>query len=212
MEPPMPSYLQRLGLVLSLLGFGVHSHAFAAQNDREADHAALRQLRDRVATAINQQDVATLASCFATEFAFTTVDQTVVTSNEQLQTYFDRMFRGPSALVTAMKTEPKADILTRFIDANTGVCYGSAKDTYTMKSGDVVEMNLRWTATVVKENGTWKVALAHAGTDFLANPVLERVKRFTKTVGISAGLAGLIAGVLLGRLLGARAKRSATPA
>ena len=88
-----------------------------------------------------------------------------------------------------MKTEPKADILTRFIDANTGVCYGSSKDTYTMKSGKVVEMNVRWSATVVKENGEWKVAIAHVGTDFLSNPVLDGVEKLTKMVGLGLGLA-----------------------
>jgi ketosteroid isomerase-like protein len=178
--------------------------AFAAEDNREADHVALRALRDKVATAIDKQDIKALASCFAKDFAFTTVDQTVVTSEAQLQEYFDRMFRSKDALVASMKTEPTANILTRFVDANTGVCYGSTKDTYTMRSGKVIEMNVRWSATVVKENGEWKIALAHAGTDFLANPVLDGMKQFTKTVGFLAGLGGILVGFLLSRVLSRR--------
>ena len=75
-----------------------------------------------------------------------------------------------------------------------------------MKSGKVVEMNVRWSATVVKENGEWKVAIAHAGTDFLSNPVLEGVEKITKVVGLVAGVVGLLVGLLAGRLLG-RAKK-----
>jgi len=176
--------------------------AFAADDNREADHVALRALRDKVATAIDKQDITALASCFAKAFAFTTVNQTVVTNEAQMQEFFDRMFRSSDALVTSMKTEPTADIPTRFLDTNTGVCYGSSKDTYTMKSGQVVEMNIRWSATVVKENGEWKIAVAHIGTDFLNNPVLDGVKAFVKKIGFGAGLGGLLVGGLLGVMIG----------
>lgn len=209
----MPAHPNRLGLVLvMMIGIGGNLGAFAAEDNREADHVALRALREKVATAIDKQDVKALASCFARQFAFTTVDQTVVTSEAELQTYFDRMFRSKDALVTSMKTEPTADILTRFVDANTGVCYGSTKDTYTMRSGKVVEMNVRWSATLVKENGEWKIALAHAGTDFLANPVLDQMTQFTKTVGLVAALGGLLVGLLLGWRAGRRRQHAATAA
>ena len=177
--------------------------AFAAADVHEADHVALRALRDKAATAINKQDIKALASCFAKDFVFTAVNQTVLTNEAQMQDFFDRMFKSSDALVTSLKTEPTADILTRFVDANTGVCYGSSKDTYTMKSGEVVEMNVRWSATVVKENGEWKIALAHVGTDFLNNPVLDGVKasvkkgRCWRRRGRSAGRRLL--GVMIGR-------------
>ncbi|MGO9585724.1 MAG: YybH family protein [Limisphaerales bacterium] len=182
----------------------------AAETNREADHAALRQLRDKAAAAINNLDGNALAPCFAKEFAFTTVNQTTITNQAQVQEFFDRMFHAPDALVTGMKTEPTADILTRFIDENTGVCYGSAKDTYTLKSGEVVTMTNRWSATVVKENGEWKVALAHVGTDFLNNPVLDRAAAFAKKLALGAGIGGLVLGIVLGWLMCCRKHACAT--
>lgn len=182
----------------------------AAETNREADHAALRQLRDKAAAAINNLDGKTLASCFAKEFVFTTVNQTVITNQTQFQEFFDRMFHSSDSLVTGMKTEATADILTRFIDENTGVCYGSTKDTYTLKSSEVVTMNNRWSATVVKENGEWKVALAHVGTDFMHNPVLDRAAAFAKKLALGAGLGGLVLGILLCRLLCCRKKACGT--
>ncbi len=176
--------------------------AFAAADGHEADHIALRALRDKAATAINKQDIKGLASCFAKDFAFTAVNQTVLTNEAQMQDFFDRMFKSGDALVTSLKTEPTADILTRFVDANTGVCYGSSKDTYTLKSGEVVEMNVRWSATVVKENGEWKIALAHVGADFLNNPVLDGAKALLKKAGIGAGVGGLLVGGILGVMIG----------
>ena len=137
--------------------------------------------------------------------------QTVLTNETQVQEFFDRMFRSSTALVSSLKTEPEADIPTRFLDANTGVCYGRSKDTYTMKSGQVVEMKVRWSATVVKEGGEWKVALAHVGADFLDNPVLEGVKGFAKKLGLGACVGGLLVGLVAGWLMG-RGKRASWPA
>ena len=54
--------------------------AFAAADVHEADHVALRALRDKAATAINKQDIKALASCFAKDFVFTAVNQTVLTN------------------------------------------------------------------------------------------------------------------------------------
>ncbi len=206
----MLSNLKKLTVVLMIL-FLVRGAvpALTADDSHEADHAALRALRDRVTAAIDKQDVKALASCFAKEFAFIAVTQTVLTNEAQVQEFFDRMFRSRDALLTSLRTEPKADILTRFLDANTGVCYGSSKDTYTMRSGKVVEMNVRWSATVVKENGEWKVALAHVGTDFLDNPVLEGVKAFARNLGLGAGVGGLVVGLVIGGLIG-RSKRART--
>lgn len=198
----MKNFFKRSCLALvfsiSLAGFAATA---ADDSNREADHAALRALRDRAAQAIGAQDIKALSSCFASNFAFTTVNQSTLTNAAQMQEFFDRTFRSDKAFVTGIKTEPQADIPTRFIDANTGVCYGSSKDTYTMKSGKVVELNVRWSATVVKENGEWKIAIAHVGTDFLNNPVLDGVKSFGKTLTAGAGVGGLVIGLLIGLAL-----------
>ncbi len=204
----MATTLKHLSLSLCLLFYlGGSLNVTAAEENREADQAALRVLRDKVAQAIDHQDIKMLATCLAKDFAFTAVDQTVLTNESQMQEFFERMFRSKDAMLTSLKTEPTADILTRFVDTNTGVCYGSSKDTYVLKTGQTVEMNVRWSATVVKENGEWKVAIAHVGTDFLNNPVLEGVKKFTKIVGLGFGIGGLLVGLLVGRLMG-RAKNS----
>lgn len=183
---------------------GLAARADAAGDNREADHTALRALRTKAVEAINSQDSRALAACCTKEFAFTAIDQTLVTNEAQFNALFDRMFRAKDAPIASLKTEPEAEILTRFIDANTGICYGTTKDTYTMKDGRIVVMNARWTATVTKEDGEWKVAAAHVGTDFLNNPVLTLAVSFWKKLALGAGVISLVVGILLGRALFAR--------
>ncbi len=161
-----------LGLVLGVMLAAPRSPAQAAA--READHEALRALRKKVVTAISGQDLNALKTCFAKEFVFTTVDQTPITSQTDLVAYYERMFQAPDAPLSGMETDADAEILTRFTGPNTGYCYGTAKDTYTLRrNGRRIQIPSRWTCTMVKEEGMWKIAAAHAGVNFLDNPVVE---------------------------------------
>ena len=189
---------------------GLATQSKAVEDTRDADHTALRALRTKAVTAINNQDSHTLVSCCTKDFAFTAIDQTLVTNETQFTALFNRMFRSKDAPIASLKTEPEAATLTRFIDANTGVCYGTTKDTYTMKDGRVVVMNARWTATVVKEDGEWKVAALHVGTDFLNNPILTLAISFGKKLAIGVAAISLLVGLVLGRILFGRKPTAAT--
>ncbi len=100
--------------------------------DRQADHEALRALRNRVVAAIEAQDVDALISCFAEDFAFTTSTQDILTSRSDVQQFIDRMFGGENPLIESVETEMQADVLTRFLAEGVGICYGTARDTYTI--------------------------------------------------------------------------------
>lgn len=206
-EKPMKRNVIKLLLLALAIQCAPGAEAQATGNSHQADHEALRALRDKVVTALDNQDVSALTSCFTKDFAFTAVTQDTLTNQAQVTDFMDRMFHSEGALVTSLKTEPKADIPTRFLSDNVGICYGSSVDTYTMKTGGVVKMNIRWSAAVVKQDGQWKVAMAHVGTDFLNNPALNRLTSFWKTVAMIAALAGIFVGWIIGWIVGRRRER-----
>jgi ketosteroid isomerase-like protein len=152
------------------------SMALAQQPDtsRENDHEALRGLMKKVVQSLNEQDMNALGSCFTRDFTFISIDQTLITNRESLVAYYDSMFRSDKFPLKSMEAEPRADALTTFLDAGTGLCHGTSKDTYLFKNGRKVTMESRWTATLVKENDQWKIAAAHAGVNFLDNPLRPR--------------------------------------
>ncbi len=169
---------------------GVQAQAQEAGGDRMADHQALRQLRANVMTVVSNQDIKTLATYFAKDFVFVSADQTVITNREGLTVYYAHMFSDAKAPIAKVQTKVDADILTRFTDANTGYCYGSSLTTYNLKSGRMMRMKERWTATVVREAGEWKIAAAHVGVDFLDNPYLRvRTMSIWKKMGIWLGVS-----------------------
>ena len=174
---------------------------------QEAEHNALRALRAEVTQAINNQDISKLGEHLAEEFVFTAVDQTVLTDVASIKKYYDRMLKADDSPVTSLQMAPAAEVLTRFLDADTGYCYGASKDTYTVRgNGRTVVMPSRWTALVVKENGRWKIKAVHTGVNFMDNPVIDSLKMLAwrnQLIAAAIGiLLGLVVGVLLGRKRG----------
>ena len=165
-----------------------------SEGERAADHAALRALRGEMVRALQAGDVEKLTGFLAREFVVTTVDQTAITKVSEFKPYMDRMFNGPDALLTGLDVDPEADILTRFVSDTAGYCYGKSTDTYHLKSGGVTQMTSRWTAVLQKEDGEWKVAALHFGTNFLDNPVLDR----SIAAGRNLGIGGLLVGLVIG--------------
>ena len=182
-----------------VLGTTVIQPVFGAgkASPREADHEALRGLRQKAIDAFNRLDLDTLASCLAREFVFTTIDGTVLTSKEGMKSYYDSMFEAENAPLASINIEPEASILTRFIDGNTGLNYGTAKEMYTLSDGNVVTLQSNWTATVVKEGEEWKISAIQIGVNILENPILAKVKSAGKLTAVLAGLAGLVGGFLI---------------
>lgn len=179
-------------MFLAVFGYGKE-----VDSTREADHVLLRDLKSKFSEALNNRDVEALSACFAKNFVLTTVDQTTITSKEQLKEYWTKIFDSPDSIVAEMKSEPEADVLSQFIDENNAFCYGFSKDTYKMKKGFTTVINSRWTATVVKENGKWLITTAHAGVNFFDNPVITRKAKFDHKL-IAVGFVG---GLLLGMLV-----------
>lgn len=142
--------------------------------DLEAEHQALRELKQNVVDALNRQDIDTLLTYFAKPFVFTTVTQEVLTSEDTVKNYYHRMLLSDDSPIKSFAVEPEADILTNFLADNIGYCYGTSKDSYTLRrNGRTIAMKSRWTAVVVKENNQWKISVVHLGVDFTDNPILE---------------------------------------
>lgn len=162
-------------MVVVFILFVANANAAESNGDlREADHAALRALMARVTQAVNAQDIDGLTACFTKTFVFTTVDQSVLTDTLSTRNYYDRMLHSKSSPIKGYHVAPMADVLTVFVDGITGYCYGTSDDAYTLrKGGRTVHMASRWTATVVKEDGEWKMAAVHTGVNVMDNTVLR---------------------------------------
>jgi uncharacterized protein (TIGR02246 family) len=168
---------------------------------READRKAIQRLLRRVESAVNQQDTLAISECFSKDFFLTTTDQKLINGINELEAYYEKVFTGPNARVKSVRATLNPGMITRFINESTGVCYGTASEHYVLRGGKSGDITSRWTAVCVKENGVWRVAVAHAGVDFLSNSVLTHIKRSSMMLVTIASLVSLLLGAVISHLV-----------
>jgi hypothetical protein len=190
-------------LILVVMG----SYAVTGAEERHQDHEALRAMLKTVTEAMNTKRLEALSPLFYDKFSITTVEQKQFTNFADFKAYFTDLFTGPKAPLRSITFQPQADALTEFVGDNIGLSHGTSRDTYTFANGETRVMTSRWTATLYKDHGTWKMLNVHIGSDLFDNPVLEALRSWLYKVGIGALLVGGLLGFLIARLTGRRLQR-----
>ena len=181
-----------IGILLLYLTLGIINTLSA--EEREADHEALRQILAITKEAVNTDQLDKLTPYLANGFSITMIDQAHIKSVAELKQYFHKYFKAENSILTGINISPEADILTEFIADNVGINYGHSIDVFTLRTGQNIEFQTRWTATTVKENDMWKLKTLHVGSNIIENPIIaaEVAVRYTW------GGVGLFIGLLLG--------------
>jgi ketosteroid isomerase-like protein len=169
--------------------------------DRHADHEELRAMLRTATDALNKRDADALSPLLGAHCYITTVDGQTFRDAAGFKAYLDRLY-GSS--VTKIEFHPVADELTTFLGSDSGICVGSSNDTYTFKDGSNRAMTSRWTATVHKEDGKWKMVGLHTSANILDNPVVDA----TKKKGYATSGAAIVIGAIVGYALRAATKRT----
>jgi ketosteroid isomerase-like protein len=174
------------------------SAAPAASDADAATHDALRALRKRIVDAFNARNVDALVAEAHPDIVFTTMNNDVVHGPDGVKAYFNKMMVGPDRMVDDITIDFQPDALTALY-GDTGISYGWSEGQYALHGGGKFFVRARWTATLLKHEGAWKVAAFHYSTNVFNNAILDGVKRFAFLAIVVAGVLGLVVGVLLGR-------------
>lgn len=171
----------------------------AAAPSPEALHDEIRAIRDEILAAIAKGDFAAIVPHLHPNVVFTPMNNEICRGPEEVRAYFDRMLKGPDAVLQSVRFDMKVDRLTDLY-GDTGLAYGDSDAVYVMKNGMELPIHTRWTCALVRHEGRWKIAAFHASPNAFDNPILEQSKKgaMLKAGGI-AGVAGLVLGFLVGR-------------
>jgi hypothetical protein len=172
----------------------------ARAQDRNQVHDELRAMLKTVTEAMNSRNIDAMTPLFHNRCSITTVDQQVFTNLNDFKTYFNGLFTGDKAPLKSITFNPTADALTEFVSEDVGFVHGASTDTYAFADGDTRVMTSRWTATLYKDNGKWKIINVHIGANLFDNPVITALKSWVYKVGVGAGVAGLLLGFVFARL------------
>jgi ketosteroid isomerase-like protein len=203
--------MPRLQIIpLLLLANLLHALPAAAQGDAPpadraqlaAIHAELRAVKDRLVQAINTKNSAALMADLTPDAAFTAINNDTVVGIDKVKAYYDKMLTGSSRFLNDFSMTAEADDLSRLYANNTvAVATGRADAMLDLRAGSGMKytLPLRWTATLSRSNGPWKLAAVHFSADLSDNPYLTALSTFWKWVAAGTGLAGLAIGYFVGR-------------
>lgn len=188
--------------ILALLLGSWTGPASAQADAREADRAQLRSLLAGVEQALNGQDLDAIVPLLHPEVVVTYQNGEVTRGIDQVRSFYDRMLIGPEAVVKEFSTRPSVSAPATF-HGDTAVAHGTTEERYVLAEGLDFTLDTRWTATVARDGGAWKVASLHFSGNLFDNPILTGTRR---TVWMAAG-GGLLAGMLLMLLFGRLRRR-----
>jgi ketosteroid isomerase-like protein len=174
--------------------------SLGAQPQEDPAHAQLRALRDDLVDAMNKRDLNRLLSHLHPDVVVTWQNAEVSRKPEGVRSYISRMLEGPNSVVESFSTAPTVDELTILYGGDAGVAFGSSRDSFRLRSGQSFELTSRWTATVVNDGGSWKIAAFHSSASLFDNPLLAAAQRWAMTAAIVALIAGFGIGFLISRI------------
>jgi ketosteroid isomerase-like protein len=174
--------------------------SLGAQPQEDPAHAQLRALRDDLVDAMNKRDHNRLLSHLHPDVVVTWQNAEVSRKPEGVRSYISRMLEGPNSVVESFSTAPTVDELTILYGGDAGVAFGSSRDSFRLRSGQSFELTSRWTATVVNDGGSWKIAAFHSSASLFDNPLLAAAQRWAMTAAIVALIAGFGIGFLISRI------------
>lgn len=192
---------QRITTILTILIGLLAPITASAQEQDDAyaeDHKQLRELLVLLRDAVNERNAEALEPYLYSKFSATMIDQTQLTTVEELESYFEQWFEGDDAFIKSYSMNPEADELTQIYDGKFGIISGGNRESYELATGNNYTIESRWTATLIKDNDRWKLLAIHNGVNFTDNPVLATVEKFSLYLGIGGILAGLLAGLFCG--------------
>ena len=109
------------------------------------------------------------------------------------------MLDGPDRIVDDFSTSVTVDDLTILHGDDSGISFGTSRDHFKLRGGQSFDLNSRWTATVVRQDGRWVVASFHASVNLFDNPLLAGAQRLAFGGAAGALILGLVAGYVIAR-------------
>ncbi|RIK75118.1 MAG: DUF4440 domain-containing protein [Planctomycetota bacterium] len=166
---------------------GAQDAAPNAAGAEDPAHAELRKLRDALAAAIRENDLDAIVALLDDDVVVTWQDGTASRKPQGVREYYERMTTGPDRKVERVEIDPTVDELTHLY-GDTGVATGSSRDLFVLTDGRELNFDTRWTATVVKKEGQWRLAAFHVSASVFDNPVLKLAVHKTLIWSLGVGV------------------------
>ncbi len=172
--------------------------------DTKAIDVELDKFREDLFHAFNTGDYpAMLESYCHKDIIATWQDGTTSEGHAGVIAEFDKL----KQFIDKMTVDASTDKRLILNNGNLAISSGEMKDHYVLGRGPSVNLNSRWSATLIKDNDRWQLISFSASTNAFDNEVVTLYLTSQKyMVSAIAGIIGLVVGVIVTRIISARKK------
>ena len=183
--------------------------AAAVAPDTLAVHDELRRVRDEMLSAWQRRDIEGVLAHVDPQVVVTWQNGEVSRGPDGIRRFYKEMLEGEGSVLSNLVSTFKVDDLSILHGPDTAIAFGSIHDEFTFKrglastaaigAGNTLALTSRWTATLVRDAGEWKLASYHVSANVFSNPVQDLAVKVSGRLGAIAGflvgavIAGLIA-------------------
>lgn len=119
----------------------------------------------------------------------------------EILAYYKRMVGGKDTILKEYRTKAALSGPARFLaDGTVAIADGTMEDEYFPILRGPFKLSARWTTTVAKIDGQWKVVGLHLSANVFNNVLLDEAKKMLIYVGAGGVAVGALVGWLLGRI------------
>lgn len=189
-------------LIVSALVFCCQSGpTLAADAEPHAeDRKQLLRLMHEVESAINEQNIDRMLTQFADDATVTWLNAEVSRGKGDIKAYYQRMVGAEGTILKKYLTKASLGAPARFY-GDIAVAEGSTIDEFFPWKRGVFKFDSRWTGTMAKIDGQWKLVALHLSSNVFTNPLIAEYEQMLRYVGVGAFIAGVLLTYLLMRFL-----------
>lgn len=164
-----------------------------ADDAREADRQQLLAILSDITHGINDAKIELMTRHIDETAVVTWLNAETSKGPEGVRSYFERMVgNGPDSVLSKYVTTPKLDQQARFY-GDVAVANGTTEDQFTPHRRAAFTFSSRWTATLLKKDGEWKIVSLNLSTNAFNNALTKELEQYA----LYTGAGGVAGGMLL---------------
>lgn len=194
----MKLFISSIVAVALLFMFNNVVFAQSANGSEDPRHNELRAILADLQKALGDKDIPKIKSYLHPNVNVIYQNGEVADGVDAVEAFYKRMLTGDNPLLKNYSASVAVDQLSEFY-GDTAVAYGSVIDSLSFADGQEIKLPSKWTATLVKENGQWKIVSLQFGVNVFDNPVLSAAKKSIIYFSFGGAAVGLILGLIITR-------------
>lgn len=182
----------RRSLLVFLLSLLLGSSLAFGEDERAADRQQLLGILGDIERGINDGNIELMVRHIDDKAVVTWLNAEVSQGPDGVRDYFRRMVgSGPDTVLSKYQTHPKISQPAIFY-GDVAVANGTTEDEFTPHLRSVFNFSSRWTASLRKVDGQWKIIALNLSTNTFNNVLISELERFALLTGVGGLLGGLL--------------------